>query len=92
MNVKVSFVRRPRTQARELESFTGGAAGNGSLMRAVTGAVCHARVDRARSWQAARQISALTHGDPAAGEGCGIYHHLVAAALGRRSMRCSCDC
>ncbi|MGY1840255.1 MULTISPECIES: ADP-ribosylglycohydrolase family protein [unclassified Modestobacter] len=30
---------------------------------------------------AARRISALTHGDPAAGEGCAVFHELVRVAL-----------
>jgi ADP-ribosyl-[dinitrogen reductase] hydrolase len=30
---------------------------------------------------AARRISALTHGDPAAGEGCAIFHELMRVAL-----------
>jgi len=30
---------------------------------------------------AARQISALTHGDPSTGEGCAIFHELVRVAL-----------
>jgi ADP-ribosyl-[dinitrogen reductase] hydrolase len=56
-------------------------AGNGSLMRATTAAVYYARHDRATSRHAARAIAALTHADPAAGDGCAIYHDLIAAAL-----------
>ena len=33
---------------------------------------------------AARPISALTHGDPAAGEGCAIFHELMRVALDGR--------
>ena len=55
------------------------AAGNGSLMRTVPAAIwASQRVD---TMDVARQISALTHGDPAAGEACAIYHRLIAAAL-----------
>ena len=57
------------------------AAGNGSLMRAVTGAVYFARAGREATMAAARRVSALTHGDPAAGEGCAIYHELVRVTL-----------
>lgn len=57
------------------------AAGNGSLMRATTAAVFFARQGRNATMEAARRISALTHGDPAAGEGCAIYHELIRIAL-----------
>jgi len=50
-------------------------------MRAVTGAVFYARAGRVATMEAARRISALTHGDPAAGEGCALYHELVRVAL-----------
>ena len=56
-------------------------AGNGSLMRALPGALYFAGADRVVSADAARRISALTHGDPAAGEGCVLYHELVRIAL-----------
>ena len=67
--------------AADHAAHVGRAAGNGSLMRAVTGAVFYARAGREASMNAARRISALTHGDPAAGEGCALYHVLVRAAL-----------
>jgi ADP-ribosylglycohydrolase len=57
------------------------AAGNGSLMRASTSAVYFASHGQAETMGAARQISALTHGDPAAGEGTAIFHELVRIAL-----------
>jgi ADP-ribosyl-[dinitrogen reductase] hydrolase len=57
------------------------AAGNGALMRATTAAVYYARHDRDTSRSAAEAIAALTHGDPAAGEGCAIYHDLIRAAV-----------
>lgn len=55
-----------------------GAAGNGSLMRTLPAALFFAP---AGTWEAARRISEVTHGDPAAGEGCAIYHELVRRAL-----------
>jgi ADP-ribosyl-[dinitrogen reductase] hydrolase len=60
---------------------TGHAAGNGSLMRATPAAIFFARRGPQATSDAARRISLLTHGDPAAGEGCVIFHRLVAAAL-----------
>lgn len=57
------------------------AAGNGSLMRATTGAVFFSKAGDDATADAARSISDLTHGDPAAGDGCVIFHLLVAAAL-----------
>ncbi len=62
-----------------------GAAGNGSLMRALPAAIFFARKGREATLRAARAISALTHGDPAAGDGCAIYHELVLAALAGRN-------
>jgi ADP-ribosyl-[dinitrogen reductase] hydrolase len=67
--------------AADHAAHVGRSAGNGSLMRAVTGAVFYARAGREESMDAARRISALTHGDPAAGEGCALYHELVRVAL-----------
>ncbi|MDQ6613315.1 MAG: ADP-ribosylglycohydrolase family protein [Actinomycetota bacterium] len=60
------------------------AAGNGSLMRTIPAAVYWSRRSPEATRDAARRISALTHGDPAAGDGCAIYHHLIAAALDGR--------
>ncbi|MFJ5140241.1 ADP-ribosylglycohydrolase family protein [Streptomyces sp. NPDC088707] len=57
------------------------AAGNGSLMRASTSAVYFAARGRAETMDAARRISALTHGDGAAWEGTAILHELVHVAL-----------
>lgn len=57
------------------------AAGNGALMRATTSAVHFAPGGRQASMDAARAISALTHGDPAAWEGTAIFHDLVRVAL-----------
>ncbi|MEU2184196.1 ADP-ribosylglycohydrolase family protein [Streptomyces thermolilacinus] len=57
------------------------AAGNGSLMRASTGAVRFAREGRTVTMDAARRIAALTHGDPAAWEGTAALHELVRVAL-----------
>ncbi|NAZ84924.1 ADP-ribosylglycohydrolase family protein [Kineococcus indalonis] len=57
------------------------AAGNGSLMRATPAAVFFARAGQRASMDAARRISALTHGDPAAGEGCALFHEALRALL-----------
>ncbi|SEP19196.1 ADP-ribosylglycohydrolase family protein [Trujillonella endophytica] len=65
------------------EHFTrsGHAAGNGSLMRATPAAIRFAKTDTATTMDAARRISALTHGDPSAGEGCAIFSELIRVAL-----------
>lgn len=60
---------------------TGHAAGNGSLMRTVPAALFFASHGTEASAAAARRISDLTHGDPAAGDGCVIYHELIRVAL-----------
>ncbi|MGY1592271.1 ADP-ribosylglycohydrolase family protein [Geodermatophilus sp. SYSU D00708] len=57
------------------------AAGNGSLMRTTPAAIRFAREDREATMDAARRISALTHGDPSAGEGCAVFHELIRVAL-----------
>ena len=57
------------------------AAGNGSLMRTTPAAIRFAREGRAATMDAARRISALTHGDPSAGEGCALLHELIRVAL-----------
>ncbi len=58
-----------------------GAAGNGGLMRATPSAVYFARHDRATSMRAARELTAITHGDPAAQWGAAIYHAMLHAAF-----------
>ncbi|MCF6508706.1 hypothetical protein E9549_15020 [Blastococcus sp. MG754426] len=60
---------------------TGRAAGNGSLMRTTPAAIRFSRDGREATMDAARRISALTHGDPSTGEGCAIFHELMRAAL-----------
>lgn len=60
---------------------TGRAAGNGSLMRTAPAAIWFASAGTDATADAARRLSALTHGDPAAGDGCAIFHLLMAAAL-----------
>ncbi|MEJ7771021.1 MAG: ADP-ribosylglycohydrolase family protein [Geodermatophilaceae bacterium] len=60
---------------------TGHAAGNGSLMRTTPAGIWFGGAGRSSTMDAARRISALTHGDPAAGEGCAIFHELVRVAL-----------
>ncbi|MEU6090682.1 ADP-ribosylglycohydrolase family protein [Streptomyces sp. NPDC047085] len=57
------------------------AAGNGALMRAAPSAVHFARHGREATMDAARRLSALTHGDPAAWEGTAVLHELVRVAL-----------
>ncbi|MFD8482860.1 ADP-ribosylglycohydrolase family protein [Kitasatospora sp. NPDC059673] len=59
----------------------GRAAGNGALMRAVTAAVRFAPLGREATMDAARRITALTHGDGAAWEGTAILHELLRRAL-----------
>jgi ADP-ribosyl-[dinitrogen reductase] hydrolase len=70
-----------RTAAAAHFKTTGHAAGNGSLMRTTPAAIFFASQGQQATADAARRISALTHGDPAAGEGCAIFHRLVATAL-----------
>ncbi|GHD99707.1 ADP-ribosylglycohydrolase family protein [Streptomyces alanosinicus] len=57
------------------------AAGNGALMRAAPSAVHFARHGRESTMTAARRLSALTHGDPAAWEGTAALHELIRVAL-----------
>src|SRR5919199_885430 len=59
----------------------GRAAGNGSLMGATPAAIWFSRAGTAATTDAARRISALTHGDPAAGEGCAVFAELLRVAL-----------
>src|SRR3954447_10568611 len=60
---------------------TGRAAGNGSLMRTTPAAIRFSRDGRDVTMDAARRISALTHGDPSTAEGCAIFHELMRVAL-----------
>ncbi|MGY1582709.1 ADP-ribosylglycohydrolase family protein [Streptomyces sp. MN13] len=57
------------------------AAGNGALMRAATSGVHFAGRGRDATMDAARRLSALTHGDRAAWEGTAIFHELLRVAL-----------
>jgi ADP-ribosylglycohydrolase len=57
------------------------AAGNGALMRAAPSAVYFARDGREATMEAARRLSALTHGDGAAWEGTAALHDLIRVAL-----------
>ncbi|QNS05900.1 ADP-ribosylglycohydrolase family protein [Streptomyces xanthii] len=61
--------------------ITGRGAGNGALMRAATSAVHFAPLGTAATMDAARRLSALTHGDPAAWEGTALLHELIRVAL-----------
>src|SRR3954449_9276201 len=67
--------------AAEHFARSGHAAGNGSLMRTTPAAIWFARFGTQATMDAARRISALTHGDPSAGEGCAVFHELVRVAL-----------
>jgi ADP-ribosyl-[dinitrogen reductase] hydrolase len=67
--------------AAEHFARSGHAAGNGSLMRTTPAAVWFSRFGTSSTVDAARRISALTHGDPSAGEGCAIFHELMRVAL-----------
>ncbi len=67
--------------AAEHFARSGHAAGNGSLMRTTPAAIWFSRFGTEASMDAARRISALTHGDPSAGEGCAIFHELMRVAL-----------
>jgi ADP-ribosyl-[dinitrogen reductase] hydrolase len=50
-------------------------------MRTTPAAIWFARSGTEATMDAARRISALTHGDPSAGEGCAIFHELLRVAL-----------
>jgi ADP-ribosyl-[dinitrogen reductase] hydrolase len=67
--------------AAEHSARSGHAAGNGSLMRMTPAAIRFSRDGRDATMAAARRTSALTHGDPSAGEGCAIFAELVRVAL-----------
>lgn len=67
--------------AAEHFARSGHAAGNGSLMRTTPAAISFSRAGTEATMDAARRISALTHGDPSAGEGCAIFHELMRVAL-----------
>jgi ADP-ribosyl-[dinitrogen reductase] hydrolase len=67
--------------AAEHFARSGQAAGNGSLMRTTPAAIWFSRFGTAATMDAARRISALTHGDPSAGEGCAVFHELMRVAL-----------
>jgi ADP-ribosylglycohydrolase len=57
------------------------AAGNGALMRATPSAVHYASAPLDETIDAARQLAAITHGDPSCGWGTAIHHAMVRAAL-----------
>ncbi|MGY1606359.1 ADP-ribosylglycohydrolase family protein [Geodermatophilus sp. SYSU D00700] len=67
--------------AAEHFARSGHAAGNGSLMRTTPAAIWFSCSGTEATVDAARRISALTHGDPAAGEGCAMFHELLRVAL-----------
>src|SRR5688572_3506397 len=57
------------------------AAGDGSLLPTTSAAIWFSRFGTEATMDAARRISALTHGDPAAGEDSAIFHELMRVAL-----------
>jgi ADP-ribosyl-[dinitrogen reductase] hydrolase len=67
--------------AAEHFARSGHAAGNGSLMRTTPAAIWFSRIGTEATMDAARRISALTHGDPSTGEGCAVFHELARVAL-----------
>jgi ADP-ribosyl-[dinitrogen reductase] hydrolase len=67
--------------AAEHFARSGHAAGNGSLKRTTPAAIWFFRFGAEATMDAARRISALTHGDPSAGEGCAVFHELMRVAL-----------
>ncbi|MGY2075030.1 ADP-ribosylglycohydrolase family protein, partial [Blastococcus sp. SYSU DS0828] len=67
--------------AAEHFARSGHAAGSGSLMRTTPAAIRFSRDGREATMDAARRTSALTHGDPSAGEGCAVFHELMRVAL-----------
>ena len=69
------------TAAADHFARSGHAAGNGSLMRTTPAAIRFSHDGREATMDAARRISALTHGDPSAGEGCAVFHELMRVAL-----------
>jgi ADP-ribosyl-[dinitrogen reductase] hydrolase len=67
--------------AAEHSTRSGHAADNGSLIRTTPAAIRFSRSGTEATMDAARRISALTHRDPSAGEGCAIFHELMRVAL-----------
>jgi ADP-ribosylglycohydrolase len=65
---------------------TGGAAGNGSLMRTAPLAVFF-HDDRARRRDASRRDSAITRFDPRCQLACAAFNRAIAAAIGREPAR-----
>lgn len=69
-----------RSVAQEVLHRTGRAGGNGSLMRTSAVALAHLD-DPAALVQAAKEVSALTHADPRAGEACALWCMAVREAV-----------
>ena len=55
--------------------------GNGSSIRTTAAAIYFAREGMIVSVDAALRISALSHSDPAAGDGCAVFHRMLLAAV-----------
>lgn len=66
--------------SRALHERTGRSAGNGSLMRTAPVALAYLD-DPAGLTEAAAALSALTHFDPSAGEGCVLWCHAIRHAV-----------
>ena len=64
--------RLPGAAADYFVAHPKGAAGNGSLMRTAPVALAHLGDDEAMA-DAARRVSAITHGDPLTGEACVLW-------------------
>src|SRR5690348_16616157 len=82
--VAVSLVERGGLDEPDLVARFARAAhagGNGSLLRATPAAIRFSRAGAAATADAARRISALASGDPAAGEGCAVFAELLRVAL-----------
>ncbi|MEI6620424.1 MAG: ADP-ribosylglycohydrolase family protein [Actinomycetes bacterium] len=81
----LSAAHRERTQAAAAASArryfqSTDKTGNGSLMRTAPVALAFLHDSAARD-QAARAVSAITHGDPEAGEACALWCHAIAHAV-----------
>jgi len=63
------------------------AAGNGTLMRSTPSAVFFGMRSLDETMAAARRLSDVTHGDPAAGWGTAVYHGMIHAELHGTSWR-----
>jgi ADP-ribosyl-[dinitrogen reductase] hydrolase len=81
-----------REVAADLHARTGRTAGNGSLMRTAPVALAHLGDPDAIA-ESARAVSALTHADPVAGDGCVLWCLAIDLAVrtGRLDVRTGLD-